>query len=273
MADEAPEPLLERQNRQGHLVVAERIAAPLANGVDSCGGNRVAGRCERQLVDDHAAERFADDIDTLPEARGGEQHGVRRRAELLQQLRARRGTLREDRVVERHFRDRQHRPHARVAREQHERASPRALQDLDHFAPGGEGEVLGARIRHLQRQVQDRLPREIELGRQAHFVRVPDAETIADVVEVPVDGERCRRQHGGMHPVEQQLSNDCRHIDRRGSQKDAAPAELDEVHVFRIADPQQKPQLVAQFAGAPDQRRERLIALFACSRPVVLVRL
>ena len=33
-------------------------------------------------------------------------------AELLQQLRSRRGALREDRVVERHLRDRLHRAHA-----------------------------------------------------------------------------------------------------------------------------------------------------------------
>ena len=62
-----------------------------------------AGRRERQLVDDDAAQRLADDVDPLPEACGGEEHSVRRFFKLPKQLRARYRSLRENRVVQCHL--------------------------------------------------------------------------------------------------------------------------------------------------------------------------
>ncbi len=143
----------------------------------------IARRGERQLVDDHAAERLADHVHALPEARRGEQDAVRRLAELLEELRPRRGPLHQDRIIERHLRNGLHRPQRRVAREEHERAPLRPLQDLDHLAAGRHREIRRSRIGHPRRQIQDRLPREIELRRQLHVVGVADAETVADVVE------------------------------------------------------------------------------------------
>ena len=89
VADQAAEALPQRQNRQRHLVLVERLAAAGADGLDARGHHRIAGRRKRQLVDDHAAQRFADDVHALPEARRGEQDRVRRLAEPFQQQRAR----------------------------------------------------------------------------------------------------------------------------------------------------------------------------------------
>ena len=116
-------------------------------------------------------------------------------AELVQQLRARRRALRENRIVERHLRHRLHRAHRRVAGEEDEGAAARALQDLDHLAARGDGEVRRPRIGHLRRQIQNRLLPEVELRRQPDLVGLLDAEPRADVVEAAVDGQRRRRQH------------------------------------------------------------------------------
>src|SRR5207244_2909955 len=82
VANETAEPLLQREDRQRHLIVLERFSTARADGVDTGRRDRVARRREWQLVDDDAAQRLADDVDALPEARCGEQHGMRGLAEL-----------------------------------------------------------------------------------------------------------------------------------------------------------------------------------------------
>ena len=64
-------------------------------------------------------------------------------------------------------------------------------------------------------------------------VGVGDAESAADVVEAAVDGQRRRRQHRRVHPVEQQLADDAGHVDGRRAQEDPLAAKLDEVDVGR----------------------------------------
>ena len=82
------------------------------------------------------------------------------------------------------------------------------------------------------------------------MVGAGDAEPVADVVEPAVDGERRRGEDRRPHAVEQELAHNFGDVNRRGAQKDAAAAKLDEVHVVGIARTQEKPQLVAQPAGA-----------------------
>ena len=54
------------------------------------------------------------------------------------------------------------------------------------------------------------------------------------VTKRAVDGQRRRGQHGRRHAIEQDLTQDGRHVDGRRAQEDAASAEFDEVH--EIAD-------------------------------------
>jgi hypothetical protein len=123
VTDEAAQALQQRKDGQRHLVLAERIAALHVQRFHPCGGHRIAGRGERQLVDDHAAQRVADDVDALPEARGREQDRVRRHAELGKQGRSRGASLHQQRVVELHREHGLDRAQHRVAREEHERAA------------------------------------------------------------------------------------------------------------------------------------------------------
>ena len=67
MTNQPAEPLLQSKDRERHLVFAERLAAARTNGVDARSRDRIAWRRERQLVDNHAAQRVADDVDALPE--------------------------------------------------------------------------------------------------------------------------------------------------------------------------------------------------------------
>lgn len=97
MANEATQPLLQREHRERHLVLVERFSATCANGVNSCAGDGIARRCKRELVHDDAAQCFADNIYALPETRGRKEHGVGRFPKLLQELRPRGRTLHEDR--------------------------------------------------------------------------------------------------------------------------------------------------------------------------------
>jgi hypothetical protein len=59
-----------------------------------------------------------------------------------------------------------------------------------------------------------------------------------------------------VHLVEQEIVDDRRDVDRRGAEEDAAPAELDEVHVPVVVDAEQEAQFVAQRGGASRERRE-----------------
>src|SRR3977135_102949 len=60
VSDQTAESLPQGQDGQRDLILVERLAAARANRLDPCGHHRLARRCKRQLVDDHAAQGFAD---------------------------------------------------------------------------------------------------------------------------------------------------------------------------------------------------------------------
>ena len=195
-----------------------------------------------------------DDVHALPEARGGEQDGVRGLPEACEQGRTRGRPLHENRVVERGFDVRLHGAEHRVAREQDEGAPARAAQDGHDLACGRVAEGRGLRRRHPPRQVQDRLPRVIELGGQAQLARrAAHAEAAAHVLERPADGQRRRGQHRGGPALEHVLAHDLRDVDRRRAEEHAAPTHLEEVHVVAVRRAQQEPEVVAQLPRAPGQ--------------------
>ena len=100
MADQPSEPLLQRQDRERDLVFAERRSAFGIDRLDPRGGDGISGGREGDLVDDHAAQRFTDHVDTLPETRRGKKDGVRCRPERTEECRTRRFPLHEDWIVE-----------------------------------------------------------------------------------------------------------------------------------------------------------------------------
>src|SRR5215831_17708358 len=141
MADKAAQSLLQRENRERHLILVERLAAVRADGIDSRRGDWIRRRGERQLVDDHTAQRLADDVDTLPEARCREQHGMRRLAKQSQELGPRRRSLNQDWIVECQFGDPLYGAKRGVTGEQHERAAAGTLENLDDLAACSPGKI------------------------------------------------------------------------------------------------------------------------------------
>src|SRR5215471_10212344 len=105
MTNQPAEPLLQRKNRERHLILVERLATTSADRVDARRGDRIAWGGKRQFVDDDAAQRVADDVDALPEARRRKEDGMRRLAKLFEELRPWHRALHEDRIVEGHLRD------------------------------------------------------------------------------------------------------------------------------------------------------------------------
>ena len=85
---------------------------------------------------------------------------------------------------------------------------PEHVEDLDDLAPGSDREGRGPRVGHASWQVHQRLPLEVELGREPNFAGRPDTEPLPEVVERALDGQRGRGQHGHAHPLDQQLADD-----------------------------------------------------------------
>ena len=126
---------------------------------------------------------------------------------------------------------------------------------LDDLPRRGGRERRLPRVRHAPRQVEDRLARVVELGVELELRRPADAEPALDVVERAVDGQRRRRQHRRVHPVEQQVADDRRDVDRRRSEEDAAAARLEEVHVAGVVGTEQEPQIVLDLGCAAAERQ------------------
>src|SRR5262245_40780230 len=70
VANQPSEALKKREDRQWDLIFTKRVAAGGVDCFDPRGRDRIARGRERQLVDDHAAQSLADDVDALPEAGG-----------------------------------------------------------------------------------------------------------------------------------------------------------------------------------------------------------
>ena len=98
-SDQAAEPLLERERGGRQLDGLERIFAELGARLHAGRDERIGVRRERQLVDDDEPQRIAGHVDAFPERRGSEQHGAGRRAKSIDEARARRIALDEQRIA------------------------------------------------------------------------------------------------------------------------------------------------------------------------------
>ena len=74
--DQAPEALLQFDDRQGKLVIQKGVATLRRDRFHASLGDGIVGDGERQLCDDHVGQRFALDIDAVPEAIDAKKHGV-----------------------------------------------------------------------------------------------------------------------------------------------------------------------------------------------------
>jgi hypothetical protein len=88
------------------------------------------------------------------------------------------------------------------------------VQDFCDLAGGRFGKCRRLWRRDPPRQVEQRLSFEIELGRDLHFVGLLDPEPRLHVFERSVHRQRCRGEHDRLHPVEQDVADDSRDVDR-----------------------------------------------------------
>ena len=87
---------LQGERRGRHQVAHEGALALLLEGSAARGDQRVARHRERQLVEDHQAQRVTRHVHALPEAQRGEQHRVVGLTEALEQRPLGRLALHED---------------------------------------------------------------------------------------------------------------------------------------------------------------------------------
>ncbi len=76
MSDQPTESLFEFDDGFGGLVIAERVTATFADGVESSFEQWVVGDAERQAGNDDVLQGITRDIDALPEAVCSEQDGA-----------------------------------------------------------------------------------------------------------------------------------------------------------------------------------------------------
>ena len=145
------------------MIIVKRVAALGVDGADARRHHRVVGHRKGQPVNDHATELLALHIHSLPERCCGQQHRVRREAELFQQGAARRRPLQQQRIFDGAKQALVDFAHLRVAGEQAKRPALRDLQDLADALGRPRGKLRGARIRQIWRQIQHGLLGVVEV--------------------------------------------------------------------------------------------------------------
>src|ERR1700676_1211220 len=138
----------------------------------------------------------------LPEAGGGEEHGVRRVLEALEEHRARRSPLKHQRKLDARAHSFKEVVHLGVAGKKTEGAALAQLQKLHDFVGSFSGETRVAHIGHFLREIQQRLLLKVELGGQSALLRMVEAEALADKLKAAGDRECGRSEDHGVEGLE-----------------------------------------------------------------------
>ncbi|MYK87623.1 MAG: hypothetical protein F4018_04345, partial [Acidobacteria bacterium] len=144
----------------------------------------------------------------------------------------------------------------RVAGEEDERAARGDPQQRGDLPGDSGGERRMARRRHLARQVEDGLLAIVELRRQPQLGGVGDAQPSPEVREGSVDRQGGGGQDRALHPLDQQLADDARYVDRGGPQKHSPAAPFHEIDVGGVAGGQKERELRADLVRPPAERRQ-----------------
>src|SRR5262249_45997739 len=121
-ADQSAQPLLQRDDRRRHRIAVETVAAVIVYVTLPRADHRVGRHGERKLINDHPRQGLAAHVNSLPETRSGEQDGVRRRAEFVEDARTRAFALHQDREINLELDHLAQRLHLRIAGAKHEGA-------------------------------------------------------------------------------------------------------------------------------------------------------
>src|SRR6185312_14770804 len=224
-ADEAADPLLQRQGRFGQLILTESAPSGRLEMLDPCAHQRVIRRGEGQLLDDHQPQRAPLDIHALPEARRAEQHGAAVLAELSEKLLARRLPLHQQAkaLVPRTLLppERGCGRERTMARKEDERAAPGCLDELHRHLHYRRQELRRRRQRHARREIKETLAwiveRTVDLERCAAIETQPAGEGTEVLAE-----RQCRRgEDPGTGVGLDQGLEACRDVERQEAQREA----------------------------------------------------
>ncbi len=104
------------------------------------------------------------------------------------------------------------------------------FQQLHDLFRGLRRKPRVAHVRHLARQVEQRLLGIVELRSQRAIFGVINAQALADVIEASSNRERCGSQDDGVKLLEEVLAQNLAHVDRRGRQEYALVPPLVPIH-------------------------------------------
>ncbi len=219
-ADEAAKSLLEGEDSFGNLVVEKRTAAGFFDGAHAGLDDGVGGNSEGQAVDDDAAERFALNVDALPEAGGAEEDGVGSGAEFFEEGLARSGAVKEQRKVEDGKKKVVEGAHLVVAGEKAKGAAASDAEDtLDGFGRGWD-EFGIARVGHVGREIEQRLLAVLEVRGDDELARAQFAlgepEPAAEMLKAALDRERGGSEDDGGYLIEDELAKKLGDVNGRG---------------------------------------------------------
>src|SRR5581483_4546349 len=153
-AYKASEALFQRDDRRRHLVLEECVPAARIDCFYSRRHYGIRRDCERQAVNNDAAELLALDVYSLPERRCCEQHAMGRGAKFLEQRALRGIALKKHRELDLPEQALVDVTHLGVAGEQNERTAARDLQKPANAFCGLWAKLGGARVRQIRRYVK-----------------------------------------------------------------------------------------------------------------------
>jgi len=220
--DESAKSLFQSEDGFGDLIVEERAAASFFDGFHACLDNGIAGDGEGQAVDDDATERFALDVDSLPETGGAEEDGVGSTAELFEQSFARCSAMEKDGEIEDGQEPVVENAHLAVAGEETEGAAARDFEDTLNAASSGLGELRITRIGHLRREIEEGLLAVTKVRGDDEFARFSESEAAAQMFESALHGERGRSEDDGGDLLEDELVKKLGDVDRSGLKESSA---------------------------------------------------
>src|SRR6187551_2983273 len=245
-ADQAAEPLSQLQDRRGKGVLREPVPSLLRDALAARFDERIARRCERQLVDDEERERLALDVDALPEGRSREEDGVDVVAEPLKEPLARRVALPQDRELEPRRAAGDELVERAVGGGEDERSARREPAERDDLVRESIVVARGARHRHAARDVHEGLVAEVEGRRKDELTRIFEPQAAADEARV----ERCGDEDRRRPALPQALAEEAGDV--YGRPRDRAG--LGPRHAVRVVEREAALHVFGRDEGAPGER-------------------
>src|SRR5580693_5739820 len=111
-----------------------------------------------------------------------------------------------------------------------------------------------ADVRHLARNIEQRLLAKVEFLRQRDLVRRQDPQPLLEIIEATGDRESCRRENYRIEMLEKLFAQDFAHVDRRGGEEDSSTATLVPIDVTVLFALEKKREFATRLRRTARQR-------------------